>query len=259
MEGDDVRALGARRLEDAGPERRGRRHRVRDERERGRGVPKVGERRGTALAGAEVLLEGRAIVVVERIERVGGDELVKVGFGHAGCAMSVPWRFVELVNTVQTASGRPARPASRSTSASVGGPTSRRLYVTRTAGFSRWISRRRSIGVPIRTRSASARVDGLSRSSRDLLVAVPHGRKHRADVGTRSNVSRDRADRERSRVDDLGGAVRAGGDDAGAELHLAVRERRTVLDHQHPLAATRSGSPSIVDQELAARRSRRRG
>src|SRR5205823_14298664 len=45
------------------------------------------------------------------------------------------------------------RPRSASTSSSVGSPTSCSLYVTRNAGVSRSISRRRSIGVPMRTRS----------------------------------------------------------------------------------------------------------
>src|SRR5262249_22686692 len=62
------------------------------------------------------------------------------------------------------AEGEPMRPASASTSSSVGSPISSRRYVTRRAGLSSSISRRRSIGVPIRTRSASERAI-VSRSS----------------------------------------------------------------------------------------------
>ena len=50
------------------------------------------------------------------------------------------------------------------------------------------------------------------------------------------NVCGDRADGVGPRVHQFGRAELAGGDDARAELHLAVRQRRAVLDDEHALA-----------------------
>jgi hypothetical protein len=47
----------------------------------------------------------------------------------------------------------------------------------------------------------------------------------------------DRPDRERPRVDELGCAVLLRGEDGRAVAHLAVRQRRAVLDREHALAA----------------------
>ncbi len=47
---------------------------------------------------------------------------------------------------------------------------------------------------------------------------------------------RDGAARVGAGIDDLGGAERGGGDVSGAGTHPAVRERRAILDDEHPLA-----------------------
>ena len=79
----------------------------------------------------------------------------------------------------------------------------------------------------------------------ELPLGVPHGRQDRADVVLAERLV-DRADGPRTRIHDLGRAVLAGRHHAGAVLHLAVRERGAVLDHQHPLARDRVGSSTVT-------------
>ena len=70
-----------------------------------------------------------------------------------------------------------------------------------------------------------------------LQVAVAHGRQDPPEVGKLLERLLDGADRIRTRIDQRGRVVAIGRDHAGAVRHLAVRERGTVLDHQHALAA----------------------
>src|SRR5204863_3440219 len=96
----------------------------------------------------------------DRAAEVG--ELLRGRASLAGTHQRVPaQRYDRRAHTSAVSS----RPFSASTSLSVGSPISWSLYVTRSAGLSMSISRRRSIGVPIRTRSASERSIVSRRSS----------------------------------------------------------------------------------------------
>ena len=53
--------------------------------------------------------------------------------------------------------------------------------------------------------------------------------------GHSSKVWLDRPDREGARIDERGRAVRLRSENGGAVAHLAVRERRPVLDREHAL------------------------
>src|SRR5665647_79201 len=81
-------------------------------------------------------------------------------------------------------------------------------------------------------------VDGLDRLGQlaGLLGAVAHGREDVVEVVVLLEGLLDGADGEGPGVDDLGRAVLPGRDDAGAVLHAAVGQGRSVLDDQDALA-----------------------
>ena len=79
---------------------------------------------------------------------------------------------------------------------------------------------------------------GLDRRAQvvHLLAAVAHRREQRAYVGVVLEGLGDRADRGGSWVDQLGGAIGLRGQDGRAVGHLAVGQRRPILDREHALA-----------------------
>src|SRR5204863_2356916 len=105
-------------------------------------------------------------LVEERFQR--GDrtpqvrELLRRSAPLAGPHQCVP---AERYDGAAHTSAVSSRPFSASRLSSVGSPISWSLYVTRSAGLSSSIRRRRSIGVPIRTSSASHRWIVSRRSS----------------------------------------------------------------------------------------------
>ena len=118
--------------------------------------------------------------------------------------------------------------------------------------------RRRSIGVPMRTRSASERAI-VSRSSSLCRSAVPHGREELGHVRPLLEGVLDRPDRERPGIDERRGAVRLRGEDAGAVAHLAVRERRPVLDRRGRACRDLRGVALDVERRGGERRLARSG
>ena len=70
-----------------------------------------------------------------------------------------------------------------------------------------------------------------------LLAPVTHGRQQCPDVRIVLEGLRDRADRARSRIDQLARAVLLRGEDGGAEGHLAVGQRGPVFHGQNALTS----------------------
>src|SRR5262249_25951043 len=129
---------------------------------------------GGALLSDQLVSDLRAVPMRDHEPRLGEQrlqrrhgpskvrELLRRRAAFAGPHQRVPAKRYD--GGAHTSAGS-SRPFSPSTSLSVGSPISWSLYVTRNAGLSRSISRRRSIGVPIRTRSASERSIVSRRSS----------------------------------------------------------------------------------------------
>src|ERR1017187_5543059 len=68
-----------------------------------------------------------------------------------------------------------------------------------------------------------------------LHLAVAHGRQHYAKVGELLERLLNGSDRERPRIDQFGRAETIGCHHSRSVRHFAMRERRTVFDHQHSL------------------------
>src|ERR1019366_6342456 len=68
-----------------------------------------------------------------------------------------------------------------------------------------------------------------------LHLAVAHCRQHFAEVGELLERLLNGSDRERPRIDQFGRAETIGCHNSRSVRHFAMRERRTVFDHQHPL------------------------
>ena len=79
MQRHDVRAFVARRAEDALPQLRRRAYRAGRVSERGSRVAQGHELGPALLAGLQMALEGHPLVIVDRVERVGSDEVVRFG------------------------------------------------------------------------------------------------------------------------------------------------------------------------------------
>ena len=167
------------------------------------------ERQRRRLVGRPLLAE--QLVPDLRAVPVRDDELARPSSGRSAAQASR--RFARCSAAVPRSPGRiSAFPPSATTasnerfvadqavlartSASVGSPTSSSWYVTRSAGTSKSISRRRSIGVPISTSSASEALDRRLEVVH-LLAPVAHRGQERADVRVVLEGLRDRADRER--------------------------------------------------------------